>query len=171
MQEGDVEKIVQKGEWGMRDAEGLCVGRTLNEPDMGSLKQMEIGKTYTQGTDRKGRPVVYIHVAKHKLFDQSAKALEDFVIFQMENVRYLLADRADKVTMGASLSRATALTLSLQHDGASLATDATDHRRALVSPTWTGSASSLSSSASRCVRHVETAPDPIRRTTPSRSTA
>jgi len=84
--EGDVEKIVQKGEWGMRDAEGF-------------LKQMEIGKTYTQGTDRKGRPVVYIHVAKHKLFDQSAKALEDFVIFQMENVRYLLADRADKVTM------------------------------------------------------------------------
>ena len=67
-----------------------------------SLKQMEIGKTYTQGTDRQGRPVVYIHVAKHKLFDQSAKALEDFVLFQMESVRFLLADRADKVTMGAS---------------------------------------------------------------------
>lgn len=82
----------------MRNAEGLCA-RPHGRTDPVSLKQMEIGKTYTQGTDRKGRPVVYIHVAKHKIFDQSAKALEDFVIFQMENVRYLLADRADKVTI------------------------------------------------------------------------
>ncbi|SGZ26565.1 BQ5605_C024g09941 [Microbotryum silenes-dioicae] len=64
---GDVEKIFEKGEEGMKDAEGF-------------IMQMETGKTYTQGTDRYGRPVVYIHVAKHRTFDQSPKALEDFVI-------------------------------------------------------------------------------------------
>ncbi|CEQ39440.1 SPOSA6832_00970, partial [Sporobolomyces salmonicolor] len=85
----DVEMIFEKGEEGMQNAEGF-------------IKQMEIGKTYTQGTDRYGRPVMcaldtsllsrladrqansYIHVAKHRTFDQSPKALEDFVLFQME---------------------------------------------------------------------------------------
>ena len=43
--EGDVEGIFLKGEEGMKDAEGF-------------LKQFQSGKTYTQGTDRQGRPVV-----------------------------------------------------------------------------------------------------------------
>ncbi|GAA5959310.1 hypothetical protein JCM21900_003925 [Sporobolomyces salmonicolor] len=80
----DVEMIFEKGEEGMQNAEGF-------------IKQMEIGKTYTQGTDRYGRPVIYIHVAKHRTFDQSPKALEDFVLFQMESVRCLFAPPVDKV--------------------------------------------------------------------------
>ncbi|KAK4054517.1 hypothetical protein OIV83_001011 [Microbotryomycetes sp. JL201] len=84
--DSDVEKIFEKGEEGMKDAEGF-------------IKQMTMGKAYSQGTDHHGRPVVYIHVAKHRTFDQSPKALEDFVLFQMENVRCLLSDAADKVTI------------------------------------------------------------------------
>lgn len=61
--ESDVEKIFSLGEEGMKDAEGF-------------IKQMSSGKTYVQGTDREGRPVVYIHVKLHRLMDQSAKALE-----------------------------------------------------------------------------------------------
>ena len=57
----------------------------------GFIAQMSSGKTYTQGTDRYGRPVTYVHVAKHKTWDQDPKALEDFVIFQMESVRCLFA--------------------------------------------------------------------------------
>ncbi|GAA6028486.1 hypothetical protein NBRC10512_003226 [Rhodotorula toruloides] len=82
----DVEKIFEKGEEGMKEAEGF-------------IKQMEIGKTYTQGTDYFGRPVVYIHVAKHRTFDQSPKALEDFVLFQMESIRCLFAPPVDKINM------------------------------------------------------------------------
>ncbi|KAM0791312.1 hypothetical protein ACM66B_005784 [Microbotryomycetes sp. NB124-2] len=81
--DSDVEKIFEKGEEGMK----------------GFIKQMTMGKAYSQGTDHYGRPVVYIHVAKHRTFDQSPKALEDFVLFQMENVRCLLADKSDKVTI------------------------------------------------------------------------
>ncbi|KAK4054516.1 hypothetical protein OIV83_001010 [Microbotryomycetes sp. JL201] len=80
----DVEKIFEKGEEGMKDAEGF-------------LMQLTSGKTYTHGTDFYGRPVQYIHVAKHRTYDQSPKALEDFVLFQMESVRALLADDNDKV--------------------------------------------------------------------------
>ncbi|GAA5831757.1 hypothetical protein JCM5353_006625 [Sporobolomyces roseus] len=80
----DVEKIFEKGEEGMQNAEGF-------------IKQMEIGKTYTQGTDHYGRPVIYIHVGKHRTYDQSPKALEDFVLFQMESVRCLFAPPVDKV--------------------------------------------------------------------------
>ncbi|GAA6054266.1 hypothetical protein JCM3770_005151 [Rhodotorula araucariae] len=82
----DVEKIFEKGEEGMKEAEGF-------------IRQMEIGKTYTQGTDHLGRPVTYIHVAKHRTFDQSPKALEDFVIFQMESIRCLFAPPVDKVVI------------------------------------------------------------------------
>lgn len=82
----DVESIFKKGEEGMKDAEGF-------------LMQMEIGKTYTQGTDRFGRPVCYIHVAKHRTFDQSPKALEDFVLFQMESIRCLCAPPVEKIIM------------------------------------------------------------------------
>lgn len=81
----DVEDIFEKGEEGMQDAEGF-------------IKQMVIGKTYTQGTDRYGRPVVYIHVAKHRTFDQPAISLEQFVLFQMESVRCLFGDQ-QKVSM------------------------------------------------------------------------
>ncbi|KAI5480798.1 CRAL/TRIO domain protein [Pseudohyphozyma bogoriensis] len=79
----DVEAIFEKGEEGMKNAEGF-------------IRQMEIAKTYTQGTDRYGRPVIYIHVAKHRTFDQSAKALEDFVMFQMESNRCLFSPPVDK---------------------------------------------------------------------------
>jgi len=65
----------------------------------GFIKQMEIGKTYTQGTDKYGRPIVYIHVAKHRTFDQSPKALEDFVLFQMESNRCLFSPPVDKICM------------------------------------------------------------------------
>ncbi|KAL8278214.1 hypothetical protein RQP46_009387 [Phenoliferia psychrophenolica] len=83
----DVEAIFQKGEEGMQNADGF-------------IRQMAIAKTYTQGTDRAGRPVIYIHVAKHRTFDQSPKALEDFVIAQMESVRCLFGGSGiDKVTM------------------------------------------------------------------------
>lgn len=44
---GDVEEIFRKGEEGMQSADGF-------------IRQMEIGKTYTQGTDRAGRPVMYV---------------------------------------------------------------------------------------------------------------
>ncbi|KAM0791313.1 hypothetical protein ACM66B_005785 [Microbotryomycetes sp. NB124-2] len=82
--DSDVEKIFEKGEEGMKDAEGF-------------IMQLSSGKTYTQGTDYYGRPVQYIHVAKHRTYDQSPKALEDFVLFQMESVRALLCDEQDKV--------------------------------------------------------------------------
>lgn len=55
--EGDVESIMEKGEEGMQHADGF-------------IRQMSSGKTYTQGTDRYGRPVVYVHVAKHRTWDQ-----------------------------------------------------------------------------------------------------
>ncbi|TDL16873.1 CRAL/TRIO domain-containing protein [Rickenella mellea] len=81
--ESGVEDIDAWGEEGLRDAEGF-------------IKQLEMGKAYAQGSDRFGRPVCYIHVRLHKLFDQSAKALEDFILFQMENLRFLITYPNDK---------------------------------------------------------------------------
>ncbi|GJN90712.1 hypothetical protein Rhopal_003726-T1 [Rhodotorula paludigena] len=112
----DVEKIFEKGEEGMQNADGFI--RQMEFVD----ETQEIGKTYTQGTDYYGRPVTYIHVAKHRTYDQSAKALEDFVLFQMESIRCLFAPPVDKVVIvfdmtgfGIRNMGATHLHASLRH--------------------------------------------------------
>lgn len=108
---GDVESIFEKGEEGMQSADGFIrqmvrsfipLSRATflrTETDIPLWLAQSSGKTYTQGTDRYGRPVVYVHVAKHKTWDQNPKALEDFVIFQMESVRCLFAAPVDKIVM------------------------------------------------------------------------
>lgn len=58
-----VEEIIRKGEEGLVDCSGF-------------IHQMTIGKSFVQGTDKLGRPVVYINVKLHKMSDQTAKGLE-----------------------------------------------------------------------------------------------
>ncbi|KAF8918009.1 hypothetical protein BGZ58_004966, partial [Dissophora ornata] len=52
--------------------------------------QMELGKSYVHGTDKMGRPVVYINVRMHKPSDQDPKALEKFTIYVMEVGRLMI---------------------------------------------------------------------------------
>ena len=74
----DVEEIKRKGE------EGLC-------KEDGFRLQYDIGKSYTHGTDKEDRPVIYIHVARHNPKDQSQQALQRFVIFSMEASKAVLS--------------------------------------------------------------------------------
>lgn len=84
--ESGVEDIFEKGEEGLQHQDGF-------------LAQMTGGKTYLYGSDRYGRPVIYVNVALHKPSAQPAKSLEDFVLFQMESVRAFAHGSVDKVTM------------------------------------------------------------------------
>ena len=68
--ESGVEDIFEKGEEGLQHQDGF-------------LAQMTGGKTYLYGSDRYGRPVIYVNVALHKPSAQPAKSLEDFVLFQV----------------------------------------------------------------------------------------
>lgn len=68
--ESGVEEIFEKGEEGLQHGEGF-------------LHQMTSGKAYLHGSDRLGRPVFYVHARMHKSSEQSPKALEDFVLFQV----------------------------------------------------------------------------------------
>ncbi|KAF9170547.1 hypothetical protein BGX21_008531 [Mortierella sp. AD011] len=52
--------------------------------------QMETGKSYFHGTDKLGRPVVYIQVRLHKPSEQDPKALEKFTIYVMETGRLMI---------------------------------------------------------------------------------
>lgn len=70
--ESDVEDIFRKGEEGLQHGEGF-------------LHQMTSGKAYLHGSDRLGRPVFYVHARMHKSSEQSPKALEDFVLFQVSH--------------------------------------------------------------------------------------
>lgn len=71
--ESGVEEIFEKGEEGLQHGEGF-------------LHQMTSGKAYLHGSDRLGRPVFYVHARMHKSSEQSPKALEDFVLFQVRSL-------------------------------------------------------------------------------------
>ncbi|CAH7689190.1 hypothetical protein BY996DRAFT_4642558 [Phakopsora pachyrhizi] len=54
------------------------------------INQIRLGKAFAQGTDRQGRPIVYINVRLHKPSEQSYKTIEDFTVYCMEAVRLML---------------------------------------------------------------------------------
>ncbi|KAH9450224.1 hypothetical protein Pst134EA_026933 [Puccinia striiformis f. sp. tritici] len=87
-----VDKIISKGEEGYLNRDGF-------------IHQLKIGKTFVQGTDRQGRPIVYINVRLHKASDQSLKTLEEFIVFSMESVRIMLTPPLiEKVTIIIDMS-------------------------------------------------------------------
>ncbi|KAF9585733.1 hypothetical protein BGW38_000995 [Lunasporangiospora selenospora] len=76
--EDDIEEVKSKSE------------DELNEKYRGFRLQLEMGKSYVHGTDKLGRPVVYINVRMHKPADQDPKALEKFTIYVMETGRLMI---------------------------------------------------------------------------------
>ncbi|KAF9580817.1 hypothetical protein BGW38_002388 [Lunasporangiospora selenospora] len=62
----------------------------LNAKYRGFKIQLEMGKSYIHGTDKLGRPVVYINVRLHRPADQDPKALEKFTIYVMETGRLMI---------------------------------------------------------------------------------
>ncbi|KAG0308259.1 hypothetical protein BGZ98_008519 [Dissophora globulifera] len=76
--EDDVEEVKSKSE------------DDLDAKYRGFKMQMELGKSYLHGTDKLGRPIVYINVRLHKPADQDAKALEKFTVYVMETGRLMI---------------------------------------------------------------------------------
>lgn len=70
--ESGVEEVFSKGEEGLQHGEGF-------------LRQMTTGKCYLHGSDRHERPVLYVHAAMHRTSEQSPRALEEFVMFQVRD--------------------------------------------------------------------------------------
>ncbi|KAF9189506.1 hypothetical protein BGZ51_009485 [Haplosporangium sp. Z 767] len=62
----------------------------LNAKYRGFKLQLDMGKSYVHGTDKEGRPVVYINVRLHKPADQDVKALEKFTVYVMETGRLMI---------------------------------------------------------------------------------
>ncbi|CAH7671827.1 hypothetical protein PPACK8108_LOCUS6656 [Phakopsora pachyrhizi] len=72
-----------------REGGGLVLEEDGEEGE-GFLNQLRVGKSFVQGVDRLGRPVVYINVKLHKASDQSLRNLEEFIVYGMEVVRLML---------------------------------------------------------------------------------
>ncbi|KAG0222137.1 CRAL-TRIO domain-containing protein [Mortierella sp. GBAus27b] len=85
--------IVKAFKW--RTEDNIEEVKAKNEVELdakyrGFKLQMELGKSYVHGTDKLGRPVVYINVRLHKPADQDAKALEKFTVYVMETGRLMI---------------------------------------------------------------------------------
>ncbi|KAF9206982.1 hypothetical protein BGZ49_001463 [Haplosporangium sp. Z 27] len=68
-------------------------------------EQLEMGKFYIHGTDKKGQPVVYLNVHLHRSSDQDPKTLERLTIYLMETGRLLIQPPVETVTLVFDLSQ------------------------------------------------------------------
>ncbi|GJJ67687.1 hypothetical protein EMPS_00033 [Entomortierella parvispora] len=85
--------ILKAFKWRLEDDIEEVKSKSEDELDAkyrGFRLQMEMGKSYVHGTDKLGRPVVYINVRLHKPADQDPKALEKFTIYVMETGRLMI---------------------------------------------------------------------------------
>ncbi|KAI0964911.1 CRAL-TRIO domain-containing protein [Xylaria arbuscula] len=84
------EEILAKGEaWSARKEK---TGEGKEKKDAREfLEQLRMGKVYIRGSDRKGRPVGYVHVACHKPGQQSQETLEKLIVQTIETARCLFA--------------------------------------------------------------------------------
>ncbi|KAF9565481.1 hypothetical protein EC968_004067 [Mortierella alpina] len=85
--------ILKAFKWRLEDDIEEVKSKSEDELDAkykGFRLQMEMGKSFVHGTDKMGRPVVYINVRMHKPADQDPKALEKFTIYVMETGRLMI---------------------------------------------------------------------------------
>lgn len=68
------------------------------------VKQLKTGKAFIHGVDKEGAPVVRITAAKHSPSAQSAKALEEFVIYSIESVRLFMCPPVEIASFLVNLS-------------------------------------------------------------------
>ncbi|KAF9341931.1 hypothetical protein BGZ91_009372 [Linnemannia elongata] len=85
--------ILKAFKWRLEDDIEEVKSKSEDELDAkyrGFRLQMEMGKSFVHGTDKLGRPVVYINVRMHKPSEQDPKALEKFTIYVMETGRLMI---------------------------------------------------------------------------------
>lgn len=74
------------------------------KPDPGFINQYKDGKVTIRGQDKQGRPLVYIHVAKHDPKAQSEEAMERYTLNTIESVRLCLSKNVNTAAIVFDLS-------------------------------------------------------------------
>lgn len=63
------------------------------------LDQMRMGKSFTHGIDKEGRPMTVVRARLHRAGEQSEESLERYTVFLIETNRHLLSDPIDTGTV------------------------------------------------------------------------
>ncbi|KAI3339031.1 CRAL-TRIO domain-containing protein [Ustulina deusta] len=82
------EEVLAKGESWCAKKEKTGEGKEKKDAH-DFLEQLRLGKVYFRGMDRRGRPIGYVHVARHKPGAQSQAILEKLVVQTIETARCL----------------------------------------------------------------------------------
>lgn len=94
--EFNVESVIFKGDIGFMSAKG--------EDGDAFTKQISSGKTFVQGFSKTGGPVAYVFAKHYRAGEQSPKAMEDFVVYAMENFRMFTINPKSKLTVVIDLA-------------------------------------------------------------------
>lgn len=108
---GELDALVQS-----RDNPGSVEGKTGKE----FLAQMRMGKSYTRGTDRLGRPINVVRVRLHRPGEQSEKTLERYIVHVIESNRIMVKPPVETAVCSAPVGwdlTDSKTGCDLRHDG------------------------------------------------------
>ncbi|KAG5438953.1 hypothetical protein PCANB_002283 [Pneumocystis canis] len=69
------------------------------------LKQMQLGKSFIHGIDRKNRPICYIRTHLHRATDQPDVVVQRYIVWLMENARFMVTFPVETATVFFDLTK------------------------------------------------------------------
>lgn len=91
--ETDIEEAVN------RQGEAVVLKEELSEDDKGFAMQYRSGKSYVRGVDKENRPIYIIKVRLHDPSLQTTKAMETFVLHNIESIGIMITAPYDKACL------------------------------------------------------------------------
>ncbi|CAH0046966.1 unnamed protein product [Clonostachys solani] len=79
--------------------ESVALNQALSEDDKGFLHQYRCGKSYVRGVDKQHRPVYVVKARLHDPSMQTTKALQKYILHNIESIRILVKHPKDKACL------------------------------------------------------------------------
>lgn len=79
--------------------ESVALKQALSEDDKGFLHQYRSGKSYVRGVDKQQRPVYVVKARLHDPNMQTTKALQNYILHNIESIRILVKHPKDKACL------------------------------------------------------------------------
>ncbi|OGM51216.1 hypothetical protein ABOM_000267 [Aspergillus bombycis] len=92
-------EVIRKGELHALQQSQSATGSTDKKDGEGFMAQLHMGKGFFHGSDKSGRPICVVRARTHKPGAQSEKALNSYILYNIELMRLLLVPPVETMTL------------------------------------------------------------------------
>ncbi|KNG80390.1 CRAL/TRIO domain protein [Aspergillus nomiae NRRL 13137] len=93
------EEVIRKGELHALQQSQSTTGSTDKKDGEGFMAQLHMGKGFFHGSDKSGRPICVVRARTHKPGAQTEKALNSYILYNIELMRLLLVPPVETMTL------------------------------------------------------------------------